>query len=436
MSASGLDPAALAAGQAAYRLAEELFPICRSITGPGVRATLAILKRELPDLVIHELPTGRRILDWTVPNEWSIDEAYLEGPDGARIVDFRRHNLHVVNYSAPVDRTMTLEELEPHLYSLPEQPDAIPYVTSYYSERWGFCLADRVRKTLGPGRYRAVIRSELKPGALTYGEVVIPGASADEIFLSTYICHPSLANNELSGPTVAVQLARWFAAGNRRHTLRLAFVPETIGAIAFLAERIEHLRRNVRAGYVVTCVGDDRTYSFLPSRLGNTLADRVARHVLNARGVSWTEYSFLDRGSDERQYCSPGVDLPVASVMRSKYATYPEYHTSLDDLTLISPAGLAGGFAALRDCLDVIDANRQWRARIAGEPQMSRRGLYPTTGGLTVSGDPINLLNFLAYADGAHDLIAIAERIGLPARTCIELAERLLDADLIEPSDA
>lgn len=436
MSASGLDPAALAAGRAAYRLAEELFPICRSITGPGVRATLAILKRELPDLVIHELPTGRRILDWTVPNEWSIDEAYLEGPDGARIIDFRHHNLHVVNYSAPVDRTMTLEELEPHLYSLPEQPDAIPYVTSYYSERWGFCLADRVRKTLRRGRYRAVIRSELKPGALTYGEVVIPGASADEIFLSTYICHPSLANNELSGPTVAVQLARWFADGNRRHTLRLAFVPETIGAIAFLADRIDHLRRNVRAGYVVTCVGDDRTYSFLPSRLGDTLADRVARHVLNARGVGWTEYSFLDRGSDERQYCSPGVDLPVASVMRSKYATYPEYHTSLDDLTLISPAGLAGGFAALRDCLDVIDANRLWRARIAGEPQMSRRGLYPTTGGLTVSGDPINLLNFLAYADGAHDLIAIAERIGLPARTCIELAERLRDADLIEPSDA
>jgi len=436
VSASGLDPAALAAGRAAYRLAEELFPICRSITGPGVRATLAILKRELPDLVIHELPTGRRILDWTVPNEWSIDEAYLEGPDGARIIDFRHHNPHVVNYSAPVDRTMTLEELEPHLYSLPEQPDAIPYVTSYYSERWGFCLADRVRKTLRRGRYRAVIRSELKPGALTYGEVVIPGASADEIFLSTYICHPSLANNELSGPAVAVQLARWFADGNRRHTLRLAFVPETIGAIAFLADRIEHLRRNVRAGYVVTCVGDDRTYSFLPSRLGDTLADRVARHVLNARGVGWTEYSFLDRGSDERQYCSPGVDLPVASVMRSKYATYPEYHTSLDDLTLISPAGLAGGFAALRDCLDVIDANRLWRARIAGEPQMSRRGLYPTTGGLTVSGDPINLLNFLAYADGAHDLIAIAERIGLPARTCIELAERLRDADLIEPSDA
>ena len=418
------------AGPAMYGLVKELFPLCRSITGNGLRDTLRIIQRYVP-VTMHEVPSGTQVFDWTVPREWNIRDAYILDDQGTRVVDFKKNNLHVVGYSVPVDATMSLGELQEHLHSLEDQPDAIPYVTSYYEERWGFCLTHNDRLSLPEGQYRVVIDSDLKDGHLTYGELVIPGSSSQEVLLSTYVCHPSMANNELSGPVVTTWLAKWIASQPRRLTYRIVFIPETIGSLTYLSRHLGEMKRNTVAGFNVTCIGDDRAYSYVPSRNGETLADRVARNILSATHPDFIRYSYLDRGSDERQYCSPGVDLPVVSVMRSKYREYPEYHTSADDLTVVSPEGLQGGFEVLRDCLEFLEHNRTYRATCIGEPQLGNRGLYPTLGTKNSGRLVHDTMNTLAYADGSNDLVAIGDLTGIPGKGLIPIVDQLVEHGLL-----
>jgi len=401
-------------GKIMYSWAEDLFPICRSITGPGVRETLLYFKEILPDLKIHNIPTGTKAFDWIVPNEWLIKSAYIEDSNGSKIIDFTNNNLHVVGYSEPIDEWMDLSALDKHLHSLPGQPDAIPYVTSYYNTNWGFCLTHNQRELLKEGLYHVVIESELKHGVLNYGELIIKGKINKEVLLSTYICHPSMANNELSGPVVTAGISKWInSLKNPRYTYRIIFIPETIGSIVYLSKHAKHMKENTIAGLVLTCIGDDRDYSFLPSRYGDTLIDRVSSYALDNYVEGYTRYSYLDRGSDERQYCSPGIDLPVCSVMRTKYQVYPEYHTSLDDLTLISPEGLKGGFNIVKKIIEILELNELYKNNILCEPQLGKRNLYSD---ISIKNESRNIdsrmiLNILAYADGSNDVLGISKLI-------------------------
>jgi aminopeptidase-like protein len=416
------------------QLLHRLFPICRSLTGDGVRRTLAILREELPDLAVHEVPTGTRVFDWTIPDEWNIRAARLTGPDGEVIADMDACNLHVVGYSEPVDRDIDLEELQDHLHSRPDLPHAVPYVTSYYKRHWGFCLPHAQRAALRPGRYHAFIDATLAPGSLTYADLILPGKEDREILLSTYVCHPSMANNELSGPVVAVRLAKWLAERPRRFGYRFVFAPETIGAIAYLSRHLRHLQEKTAAGFNLSCLGDDRSYSYVPSRKGGTLADRVALHVLEHFHPDFVRYSFLDRQSDERQYCAPGIDLPFCSVMRTKYSAFPEYHTSLDDLNLVTEKGLEGGYTVVRRCLEALEADLTYSPKVLCEPQMGRRGLYATLSTVgSTDGFVTRMMNLLAYIDGRTSLLDIAETIGLDVFQCDRIAQLLVEHGIIDP---
>ncbi|HER26280.1 MAG TPA: DUF4910 domain-containing protein [Rhodospirillales bacterium] len=412
--------------------AKDLFPICRSLSGPGVRETLAYLNKLLPDMNIHEVPTGERVFDWVVPREWSVEDAYIENEDGVRIVDFKDHNLHLVSYSEPVDAWMDLSKLDGHLYSLPEQPDAIPYVTSYYERRWGFCLTHAQRQALKPGNYHAVVKSALYDGSLSYGELLLKGREEKEILLSTYICHPSMANNELSGPVLTAALAQWIdkTLTNRKYTYRIVFVPETIGAIAYLSRNLEQMKRQTVAGFVLSCVGDERCYSMMPSRRGGTLADRVLAAVLSVRDNVIT-YGYLDRGSDERQYCSPGVDLPVAVFCRSKFGEYPEYHSSLDNFDLVTGTGLGQSLDVMRECLTVLENNDCYTVSTPCEPQLGRRGLYGNRGTARIPQAALKMRHVLAYADGTHDVLSLAEIIGIGPNEVLEILQQLDGAGLV-----
>ncbi|OGG80056.1 aminopeptidase [Candidatus Kaiserbacteria bacterium RIFCSPLOWO2_01_FULL_54_13] len=413
-----------------HALARRLFPICRSLTGNGVRETLAILRKHIP-LKIREIPSGTRVFDWTIPLEWNIRDAYVADERGSRVIDFKKHNLHVVGYSTPIDRKMPLEELQKHLYSLPAQPSAIPYVTSYYKRRWGFCLAHGDRLRLKKGIYRVVVDSTLKKGSLTYGELIIPGKRKEEVFFSTYVCHPSMANNELSGPVVLTELAKFIMRNPRRYTYRIIFIPETIGALAYLSRHAREMQKNTIAGFTITCVGDNRMYSYIPSRHGNTLADKVARRVLRRLHPKFKEWSFLDRGSDERQYCSMPFDLPVVSIMRTKYGTYPEYHTSLDDFRVVTPTGLEGAYRVYKACIEHLEQTRRYRAIIPGEPQLGKRHLYSTKG-KSIDRRTKTYFDILAYADGTNDVEDLSKLIKVRAAEVYGAIKVLLNAKLLK----
>lgn len=419
-------------GKQLHDIAKRLWPIHRSITGNGTRETLQIIKEYLPDLRIHEVPSGTKVFDWEIPDEWNVHGAQLIGPEGEVVVDYAHSNLHIVGYSIPVDLKLSLDQLQGHLHSIPEQPDAIPYVTSYYNRTWGFCLSDRKRQQLKPGTYRVVIDTTLDPGSLTYGELILPGKVDDEIFISTYVCHPSMANNELSGPMVAMGLATWVLDNPDHHyTYRFAFTPESIGAIAYCSRNFEQLKAKVVAGFQLTCIGDDRHHTYLASRNGNTRIDRIAKRVLASRD-NVVHYSYLGRGSDERTYSSAGVDLPFISLMRTRYGDYPEYHSSLDDLEhVVTPTGLQGGFDMVRKCIEVLECEPVLVTTTCGEPQLGRRGLYHTMLNKNTSDDIMLRTNILAYADGQHAISDMAEIFGYDEETITVMVRELVDHDLI-----
>jgi len=423
-------------GYEIHSFAKKLWSFNRSITGEGVRKSLALIKSEcLPNLNIEAVPSGTKVFDWVVPPEWHVSKAYIITPEGKKICDFSLNNLHLVGYSIPFRGKMRLEELQKYLHSLPEQPNAIPYITSYYQQRWGFCLTQDQRDVLVDGEYEVVIDSKLFEGQLNFGELVLPGESNQEIFLSTYICHPSMANNELSGVTVATYLAKWLSElKERRYTYRFVFIPETIGSIVYLSKNYVNLKKKVIAGFNVSCVGDERSYSYLPSRNGNTISDKVAKHVLKWICTNYVSYSWLDRGSDERQYCAPGIDLPIASILRTKYGEYPEYHTSLDNLdNVVTPKGLDSGYWALRKALEIIEKNKIYKFNILCEPQLGKRGLYPTLS-IKESGREVKtMMNLLSFCDGEHSILEISEKINVPAWDLYELVEKLILHDLISP---
>lgn len=422
-------------GKAMYELAKELFPIPRSITGQGFRASLEILNKTLGGgiLKFHSIKSGTRVFDWIVPDEWNAKEAYIITPEGKKICDFKKHNLHLLNYSEAIDKEMELEELEKHLYSIEEMPDAIPYVTSYYKRRWGFCITHNERKNLKKGLYKVFIDAKHdENGVLNYADFIIPSTqnSKDEILLSSYLCHPSMANNELSGPIVAIFLAKWLLGlKERKYNYRFVIIPETIGSIVYLNKHLDHLKKHVKAGFVLSCLGDDNAYSLIHTPKENTLSDKVAMHTLKNK-ENFKDFSFLERGSDERQYCSPLINLPITCVCRTRFGDYKEYHTSKDDLTFISAKGLKGALKAMQEVIMNLEINEIYQITTFCEPNLGKRGLYHTLNqGITKK--PIST-DFLAYCDGKNDVLDIASKLNIQAYELKELIDKIKIYGLIK----
>ncbi len=413
-------------------LITRLYPICRSITGDGVRKTLEILREHLP-VETHEVATGTQVLDWTVPREWNIRDAWIKNSAGERIVDFRQLNLHVVSYSAPIHRRMRLAELEAHLFTLPDHPDWVRYRTSYYQETWGFCVSERQKATLRDDEeYEVCIDSSFSDGHLTYGEYLLPGRESDEVLFSSHICHPSLANDNLSGIALAVELGRYLKASPRRYSYRFVFVPGSIGAITWLARNEENIAR-IRHGLVLTCVGDAGSITYKRSRRGDAVIDRAFSHFLGHSGDSYQLLPFSPYGYDERQYCSPGFNLPVGCLMRSVHGTFPEYHTSADNLGFIQDEALADSLEKCLGVIDIIEHDRTYRNNCAkGEPQLGRRGLYKGLGATVNQRErEMAILWVLNLSDGEHSLLDIAARAELPFTAIKTAAESLAATDLL-----
>ncbi len=419
-------------GHELHRFASELFPVCRSITGEGIRGTLAKIAERIP-LEISHIPSGTRVFDWTVPKEWNIRDAYVKAPDGRKVIDFAQSNLHVLNYSVPVWRMMPLSELRPHLFTLPDRPDWVPYRTSYYEEKWGFCLSHEQMQALSEGEYEVRIDSSLEDGHLTYGECYLPGRSHEEVLFSCHACHPSLANDNLSGLSVATMLAQLLSQRDLRYSYRFLFIPGTIGAVTWLAQNRD-LTARIQHGLVLTCIGDSGGFHYKKSRRGDAIIDRTVAHALAHCGEPWQVLEFSPYGYDERQYCSPGFNLPVGCLMRSVWGTFPEYHTSADNLDFIRPEALA---RSLRLCATIVDAlennicycNRNPYC----EPQLGRRNLYRSTGGGDIGAEVSARLWALNLSDGHHSLLDIAQRSGLPFAAIADAVELLRDEGLLTP---
>jgi aminopeptidase-like protein len=420
----------LRTGAELQALVERLYPICRSITGDGVRQTLDIIGEHIA-LERHEVPTGTAVLDWTIPQEWNIRDAYVASPDGSRVIDFQELNLHVVGYSVPVSRRMPLSELREHLHTLPDQPSWVPYRTSYYAPAWGFCLAQEKLDALPDGDYDVVIDSTLADGSLTYGEHVVPGRVTDEVIVSCHVCHPSLANDNLAGIAVAVSLAQQLAESQPHYTYRFLFMPGTIGSITWLARNASRIEK-VKHGLVLACAGDPGALTYKKSRRDDAEIDRVMQHVLQSREHRVVDFS--PYGYDERQFCSPGFNLGVGSLTRTPYAGYPEYHTSADNPGFVSPAAMEDTLGALRDAFGVLDRNRRYvNLSPYGEPQLGKRGLYGSLGGRSDAKQAqMAMLWVLNLSDGEHSLLDIAERAGLPFDIVDVAARALHDAGLVK----
>jgi aminopeptidase-like protein len=423
----------MTAGEELDKLVAELYPICRSITGDGVRRTLEIVDREIGGLEVSEVPTGTQVLDWTVPREWNVRDAWVANAAGERVIDFQASNLHLVSYSVPVRTTMSLGELKERLFILPDQPDLVPYRTSYYAERWGFCASKRLVDSLPEGDYEVCVDSTLADGHLTYGERLVEGRTSDEVLVSCHVCHPSLANDNLSGIAVASRLARLLGEGPRpRYSYRFLFIPGTIGSITWLARNQDRVDR-IRHGLVLSGVGDPGGFTYKRSRRGDAEIDRAVAHVLGRSGRPHRVVDFSPYGYDERQFCSPGFDLPVGRLSRTEFATYPEYHTSADDLDLVSPGQLQDSLEVCREVAAVLEGNRRYEnLSPRGEPQLGRRGLYGSIGGRSDAEErQMAMLWVLNQSDGGRSLLDVAERSGLPLALLAEVAGLLEEAGLL-----
>jgi aminopeptidase-like protein len=413
---------------------EKLYRIYRSITGVGVKKSLQIIQTYIP-IEINSIKSGTKCFDWIVPPEWNVTEAFVVDLNTNRkVVDFSVHNLHLVGYSIPIDKIVSYKELVSHLYFLEDQPDAIPYVTSYYNRTWGFCLSYNSFIQLDQdANYHVIIKSSFNEnGSLFYGELLIPGITKNEILLSTYICHPQMVNNELSGPAVLTFLTKHILNNEKSnfYSYRIIFVPETIGSIAYISLNFDYLKKHVFGGFNITCVGDERAWGHIPSRFGNNISDRIARNVLKFNVPSFQQFSWLDRGSDERQYCAPGVDLPISSITRSKYGTYEEYHTSLDNFELVTEKGLNDSLELYIKCLDVFEKNCKPRINVFCEPQLGKRGLYPSVS-TSKSGIKVrNLMNVISFCDGENSLLDISEKCNLSFSEVYDLYLELNHANL------
>lgn len=420
-------------GEEIYQIAERLFPLDRSITGEGNRETLRILQEYDSDLKIIEVPSGTEVFDWTVPKEWRVNEAYIENSKGERIVDFADNNLCLLGYSYSMDEKLSKDQMKEFVFTLDSQPDLIPYTTSYYKERRGFCMSKNSFDALPEDTYHLYIDADHFDGSLSIGELVIPGETNEEIFIPTYICHPSMANDNISGPALLIKLAEYIKAlPKRRYTYRLVLHPETIGAITYISLRLEELKKNVIAGFNLTCVGDDNDYSLVHSPYADTLADKVLANVLKYVKTDFSEYSFLDRGSDERQYCSPKVGLPLVCFCRSKFGEYPEYHTSADDMSYVSSTGFQGAYDVMTKVIDALEYNKKYSVKVTCEVQLGKRDLIPTFSQKGTYDAIYSITRFLAYADGKNDLIDISNIIGVPVSELIQVVKQLEEKDIFE----